>query len=407
MGGCVLYGQTLKRRCCSVTRKPRTRLAHLGRNPARDQGLVNTPVGRASTVVFPTLAELRAATARPQEGVFYGRFGTHNRHDLEAAVADLDGADGAVAVPSGLAACVLAILSQVRNGDDVLVSDNVYWPTRKSCDDLLQRLGVTVRYFDPAIGGDIAQLIRANTRLIYLESPGSVTFEVSDVPAICRAAQAAGCVTALDNTWATSLGFDAIGHGVDLVVHAATKYLVGPSDAMLGVVSGSGAALQRVRDGAMQLGHSVSPDDCALALRGLRTLAVRLDQHTRSALRVCEWLSEQPEVQDILFPPWPADAGHALWSRDFAGGCGLMAIRLPALDEQQLAGFVDGFELFALGYSWGGYESLILPTDPRPLRSASPWTQPGQLIRLHIGLEAVEDLLEDLAAGFQRLRLVL
>lgn len=390
-----------------MTRKPRTRLAHLGRNPARDHGLVNTPVGRASTVVFPTLADLRAATAQPLDGVFYGRFGTHNRHDLEAAISNLDGTDGAVAVPSGLAACMLAIIALVGRGDEVLISDNVYWPTRKSCDELLQRFGVSIRYFDPGAGADIARLIRPQTRLIYLESPGSVTFEVSDVPAICQAAKAAGCLTAIDNTWATPLGFDAVGHGVDIVIHAATKYLVGHSDAMLGLVSATGPVLQRLREGAMQLGHSVSPDDCALALRGLRTLAVRLDQHTRSALQVCQWLSEQPEVEELLFPPWPGDTGHGLWRRDFTGGCGLLAMRLPALEEAQLAHFVDGFSLFGLGYSWGGYESLILPTDPRPLRSATRWSRPGQLVRLHIGLEDIDDLLDDLSAGFHRLRSLL
>ena len=387
-----------------MNKHPRTRLAHLGRNPSRDGGLVNTPVGRTSTVVFPSLAELRAATARPLEGVFYGRFGTQNRHDLEAAVADLDGAEGAVAVPSGLAACVLAILSQVSAGDEVLITDNVYWPTRKTCDDWLSRMGVTTRYFDPAVGAAVSDLIGERTRLVYLESPGSVTFELCDVPAICRAAHAAGCVTALDNTWATALGFDARAHGVDLVVHAATKYLVGHSDAMLGLVSASGEALQRLREISMALGHSVSPDDCALALRGLRTLAVRLDQHTESALAICDWLNRQEEVQEILFPPWPGDRHHALWARDFVGGCGLLAIRLPALSEQQLARFVDGMDLFALGYSWGGFESLVLPTDPRPLRSATPWERPGTLIRLHIGLEAVDDLVTDLQAAFARLR---
>lgn len=382
----------------------RTRLTHLGRDPVRDDGLVNTPVGRASTVVFPSLARLREATPQPQGALHYGRFGTHNRHDLEAAVADLDGAEGAVAVPSGLAACVLAILSQVSAGDEVLISDNVYWPTRKTCDAWLSRMGVSARYFDPALGAAVADEITDRTRLVYLESPGSVTFELSDVPAICAAAHAAGCVTALDNTWATALGFDAVAHGVDIVVHAATKYLVGHSDAMMGLVSASGECLERLRMVNMALGHSVSPDDCALALRGMRTLAVRLEQHTRSALAVCDWLEQQPEVREILFPPRPGDRYHALWTRDFTGGCGLLAMLLPPLREEQLARLVDDMELFALGYSWGGYESLILPTDPRPLRSATTWDRPGSLIRLHIGLEAVEDLIADLDAAFTRLR---
>lgn len=382
----------------------RTRLAHLGRDPARDHGLVNTPVGRTSTVVFDNLAALRAATARPLDGIFYGRFGTQNRLDLQAAIADLDGTQAAVAVPSGLAACVLAIVSQVSAGDRVLLPDNVYWPTRKTCDDALTALGIRTVYYDPLDLDALATHLREPTRMVYLESPGSVTFEVADVPAICALARQAGAVTAIDNTWATPLGLDAAGLGVDLIVHAATKYIVGHSDAMVGLVSGSGEVIARVQRTAMAFGYSVSPDDCALALRGLRTLGVRLDAHLASALAVCEWLAGRDEVAEILFPPWPGSAGHDLWRRDFTGGCGLLGVRLQAdLDDTALGRVVDPMRLFALGYSWGGYESLVLPVSPRGLRSATRWEAPGTLLRLHIGLEAVDDLISDLNDALARL----
>lgn len=382
----------------------KTRLAHLGRNPTRDHGLVNTPVGRASTVVFDSLAALRAATANPLEGIFYGRFGTHNRHDLQAAIADLDGTDAAVAVPSGLAACVLAIVSQAGQGDRVLVPDNVYWPTRKTCDDFLSGLGIDTVYYDPLDLDGLRDALQTPARVVYLESPGSVTFEVPDVPAICALAREAGAVTVIDNTWATPLGLDAAALGVDLIVHAATKYIVGHSDAMVGLVSGSGPAIGRVQRTAMALGYSVSPDDCALALRGLRTLGVRLDAHLANALAVCEWLDDHKAVAEIRFPPWPGSIGHDVWRRDFSGGCGLMAVRLHAtLDDPALAAMLDPMQLFGLGYSWGGYESLVLPVDPTALRSVTRWDDPGTLLRLHIGLEAVDDLIADLDAAFGRL----
>lgn len=383
---------------------PTTRLAHSGRHPARDAGLVNTPVYRGSTVLFPTLDALEAATARPYEGVFYGRFGTPTRFDFEAAVAEADGQDDAVAVCSGLAACVVAILSQVQAGDRVLVPDSVYWPTRHVCDTVLARFGVETAYYDPLLGGDIRAQLTPNTRVLFLESPGSLSFEVQDVPALCAVAREAGCVTVLDNTWATPLGFDAAGHGVDLVVHAATKYIVGHSDAMLGTVSGPQAQIDRVRRTAQALGHSASPDDCWLGLRGLRTLAVRLRQHADTARRLCDWLDAQPEVVAIRWPAWPQDPGHAIWRRDFTAASGLFSVMLRPCPRAALAAMLDGMALFAMGYSWGGYESLMLPVKPGEARSVTDWTHEGPTLRIHVGLEAADDLIADLDAGFERLR---
>lgn len=385
-------------------RGPATHLTHAGRDPRRDAGLVNTPVYRGSTVLFPTLDALEAATAQPYEGVFYGRFGTPTRFDFEAAVAAADGCEDAVAVSSGLAACVVAIVSQVRAGDRVLLPDSVYWPTRNVCDTVLAGFQVETAYYDPLVGGDIADLIDGRTRVVFMESPGSLSFEVQDVPAICTAARAAGCITVLDNTWATPLGFAAAAHGVDLTVHAATKYIVGHSDAMLGTVSGRQRLLSQVRRTAQALGHSASPDDCWLGLRGLRTLAVRLRQHADTARRLCQWLEAQPEVHGIRWPAWPDDPGHAIWQRDFAAASGLFGVLLAPCDRAALAAMLDHMELFAMGYSWGGFESLMLPVHPEQARSVTRWAHDGPTLRIHAGLEDPDDLIADLDAGFRRLR---
>lgn len=380
-----------------------THLVHGGRNPTAQQGMVNPPVYHASTVLFPTVDALRKAAETPYEGVYYGRYGTPVHFALEAAVAELEGAHGAVTTCSGLAAISVALMSLAESGAHFLVVDNVYGPTRQLCDGLLARLGVETTYFDPLIGAGISELIQPNTRAIFLEAPGSLSFEVPDVPAISAVAHARDCLVLLDNTWATPLFFRAFEHGVDISIHAATKYIVGHADAMLGVVCCNADTYKDVRKMAVQLGYCAGPDDVYLGLRGLRTLGVRLRQHQASTLALCEWLRKQPQVERVLYPALPDDPGHALWLRDFTGASGLFSVVLKPVTETALAAMLDGLQLFGMGFSWGGYESLVLPTNPGNYRSVTQWHALGPTLRIHVGLEDVRDLIADLQAGFERL----
>ena len=384
--------------------KKDTLLAHAGRDPEANYGIINPPVYHASTVVFPTLAALEESEKDPFTGVTYGRFGTPTTFALEEAVAALEGGYRAVAVPSGLAAIAASLIAFVVTGDHVLVADNVYGPTRQRvCDLILARMGVEVTYYDPLVGADIARLMRDNTRVVFLESPGSLTFELQDVPAIAAAAKARGAVVVMDNTWATPLYFKPLAHGVDISIQAATKYIVGHADAMLGVITTTEEHFQTVKTMAHALGHAAAPDDCYLALRGLRTLAVRLARHQETGLALARWLEGRPEVARVLHPALPDDPGHSLWKRDFTGACGLFGIVLKDFPKSAVAAMLDGLELFAMGFSWGGYESLILLVDPEAVRSAVPWTASGPTLRLHAGLEDVQDLTADLERGFERL----
>ena len=384
--------------------KKDTLLAHAGRDPEANYGIINPPVYHASTVVFPTLAALEESEKDPFTGVTYGRFGTPTTFALEEAVAALEGGYRAVAVPSGLAAIAASLIAFVVTGDHVLVADNVYGPTRQRvCDLILARMGVEVTYYDPLVGADIARLMRDNTRVVFLESPGSLTFELQDVPAIAAAAKARGAVVVMDNTWATPLYFKPLAHGVDISIQAATKYIVGHADAMLGVITTTEEHFQTVKTMAHALGHAAAPDDCYLALRGLRTLAVRLARHQETGLALARWLEGRPEVARVLHPALPDDPGHSLWKRDFTGACGLFSIVLKDFPKSAVAAMLDGLELFAMGFSWGGYESLILLVDPEAVRSAVPWTASGPTLRLHAGLEDVQDLTADLERGFERL----
>lgn len=380
-----------------------THLVHGGRDPAKQQGMVNPPVYHASTVLFPTVKALHNAAANPYEGVYYGRYGTPVHFALEEAVAQLEGAYGAVSTCSGLAAISVALMSVVSQGDHLLVADNVYGPTRGLCDGLLARLGVETTYFDPLIGADIAQLMRPETRAVFLEAPGSLSFEMPDVSAISNIAQSADCLVLLDNTWATPLYFHAFEHGVDISIHAATKYIVGHADAMLGFVNCNKTTYKAVRKTAVQLGYCAGPDDVYLGLRGLRTLGVRLKQHQSTALALCAWLREQPQVERVLYPALQDDPGHALWKRDFSGASGLFSAVLNPVSEAALAAMLDGLKLFGMGFSWGGYESLVLPTNPGDYRTVTQWPSAGPTLRIHAGLEAPDDLIADLAAGFKRL----
>lgn len=385
------------------SRKPQTILTHAGRHPYENHGIVNPPVYHASTILHRTLDGFEESAKQPFDTYRYGRIGTPTTLAFEEAVAAVEGGHRAVSTGSGLSAIVVAMTGFLAAGDHVLVTDSAYGPTRTYCDKVLARFGVETTYYDPLIGAGIADLIRDTTRIVFLESPGSLTFEVQDVPAIAAVAQARGIVTMIDNTWATPLYFRPFDHGVDLSIHAATKYIVGHSDAMMGVVTCRTRELfETVKGFAVQSGAGAGPDDVYLAQRGLRTMAVRLRQHHENGLRVADWLRGRPEVDRVLHPGLPDDPGHALWKRDFAGASGLFSVLLKPAPRAALAALVDHMELFGMGASWGGYESLILPSKPQTMRTARPWTEAGTLVRLHIGLEDPDDLIADLEAGLRR-----
>lgn len=386
--------------------RPDTVATHAGLRPWENHGIVNPPVYHASTILYPTVAELKGRAGRKfEKGVYtYGRAGTPTSEPLEEAVAALEGGFGAVVTSSGLSAVTVALMAHLAAGDHLLMVDSVYGPTRNFCDKVLKRFGVETTYYDPLVGAGIDALIRDNTRVVYLESPGSHTFEIQDVPAIAAAARAGGAAAIIDNTWGTPLFLKPFALGVDVSVHAATKYIVGHSDAMMGmVVCADEAGYRRVKGCAYDFGQCAGPDDVYLALRGLRTMPVRLRRHQESALVVARWLQGRPEVARILHPALEDDPGHALWRRDFTGACGLFGVLLHPVPPAALAAMLDEMELFHMGYSWGGYESLAVPYDPRPIRTATGWDEPGQLVRLHIGLEDTADLIDDLGRGLDRL----
>lgn len=373
--------------------KPSTKLVEGGRRKEWRGRLVNPPVERASTILFDSASELDSS--RPSLGVYrYGLQGTATQWALAEALTELEpGAAGTALYSTGLAAITTALLTVLSPGDELLVSDSIYGPTRRFCDTILKRLGVSTRYYDPLVGARIEHEIGEDTRAILLESPGSLTMEVQDVPGICAIARERGVATLLDNTWATPLLFQAIAAGVDISIIAATKYVGGHADVMLGAISATAEYYDRIQRTSWDLGHSVSPDDAWLGSRGIRTMAVRLKQHQESALKIANWLKEQPQVGRILHPARPECPGHEYWERDFKGSSGLFSFELKGADRAERNAFVERLELFGIGYSWGGYESLAIPVDP--LRTVSK--APAQnLIRLHIGLEDPEDLIEDL-----------
>lgn len=387
--------------------RPDTDIIHLGRHPDEQKGAVNPPVYHASTVLFPTLDAIEAAQKPSNEPrrMVYGRRGTPTSFALSEAVAGLEGGAGCAITPSGLAAVATALLGVLESGDHLLMVDTAYGPTRNLCNGMLRKLGIETSYYDPLIGAGIADLIRPNTRAIFMESPGSLTFEVQDVPAIVAAARAADqeVVTLIDNTWASPYFFKPILLGVDVSIQAATKYIVGHSDAMLGTVSANAAVFPRIEKAAGDLGIFTGPDDMYLAQRGLRTLAVRLARHQETGIALARWLQARPEVRRVLHPALPDDPGHALWQRDFTGASGLFGALLHPVSRAKLAAFLDGLECFGMGWSWGGYESLCIPQHPEKLRTARPWTEDGPLLRFHAGLEDIADLIEDLEAGFARM----
>jgi len=385
-----------------------TTVVHSGLHSERFQGAVNPPVFHASTILSQTVEEYRRKRKDwigEVPGTYYGRFGTPTIEALSEAIATLEGGHRCVLYPSGLAACAGALLAFLSAGDHLLVSDSVYGPTRNLARGLLKRFGVSTTFFDPLLGRDIESLIQSNTRVIYLESPGSLTFEVQDVPAIAEIARRRGITTVIDNTWATPLYFKPLAHGVDVSVQSATKYIVGHSDAMLGAISCTKEAWPKLRSSTYELGQTAGPDDVYLGQRGLRTLAVRLKQHGEAGVALAQWIARQPEVERVLHPALPRDPGHAIWKRDFTGASGLFGVVLKeGVTDRALCAMIDGLELYGIGSSWGGFESLIVPFDPREARTATRWPHRGPCFRIHAGLENVEDLLADLEAGFKRLR---
>jgi cystathionine beta-lyase len=378
--------------------KPETLLVTAGRDPAGQHGFVNPPVYHASTVLYPSAEALVAHRSRYQ----YGRRGTPTSEALEEALAAIEGPScaGVSLAPSGLAAISLALLAVVRSGEHILVSDSVYRPTRVFCDSLLARLGVETTYYDPLIGPGIAQHFRSNTRALFLEAPGSQSFEMQDIATMAAVAHAREARVLMDNTWATPIYFRALDHGVDLSVQAGTKYIGGHSDLMLGTVSANAAAWPQLKETAGNLGLCVGPDDMYLALRGLRTLAVRLARHQESGIKVARWLAARPEVLRVLHPALDTDPGHAIWKRDFAGASGLFSVILKPAPDPAVHAFLDALTLFGMGFSWGGYESLIILFDCSSYRTATRWEPGGPALRLHIGLENVDDLIADLERGF-------
>lgn len=365
--------------------------------------MVNPPVWRGSTHLYDNVAHLRDGLKSNDDGrFFYGRRGSPTQWSLAEALTEMEpGAAGTMLYPSGVAAISCALLAILQPGDEILLTDSSYDPSRSFADAFLKRMGITARYYDPLIGADIAGLFGPNTKAILMESPGSLTFEVQDVPAICKAAQSAGIITLLDNTWATSRFFPALELGVDIAITAATKYIVGHSDVMMGAVTTHDKYWTRLRRTAQQLGQVVSPDDAYLAARGLRTLDVRLRQHEASGLKIAHWLKQRPEVGLVLHPALPDCPGHEIWKRDFKGASGLYSFELSDGDDQSRAAFIDALSLFGIGYSWGGFESLALPVDPAKHRTVTKWSAKGPLVRLNIGLEDPDDLIADLAKGFE------
>jgi cysteine-S-conjugate beta-lyase len=382
-------------------RKTETRLVEAGRRKEWTAGIVNPPVWRASTILFDSVADMDAANP-PRDGTLhYGRNGTPTLWALGEALTELEpGAAMTRLFPSGSAAVAAALLTVLEAGDDLLMVDSAYGPTRAFCDTVLKRFGVRTTYYDPMVGEGVAERVGERTRAIFLESPGTHTFEVQDVPAICRVAKEKGLVTLLDNTWATPLYFPALAAGIDVAILACTKYIGGHADLMLGSVTVAEPLARRLEQTRRVLGQTASPDDAWLALRGLRTLCVRLERHQASALKVAEWLKAQPQVARVLHPALPDCRGHEHWKRDYKGASGLFSIVMNGGDAAAAARLIDGLELFGIGYSWGGYESLAVPADPVRTATRPEWQ--GPLVRLHIGLEDPDELIADLAAGLAR-----
>ncbi|WP_297116216.1 cystathionine beta-lyase [uncultured Enterobacter sp.] len=387
-----------------------TTLVQAGRSKKYTQGSVNSVIQRASSLVFDTVEDKKIATRnRAKGGLFYGRRGTLTHFSLQEAMCELEGGAGCALFPCGAAAVANTILAFVEQGDHILMTNTAYEPSQDFCTKILSRLGVTTGWFDPLIGEDIAELIQPNTRIVFLESPGSITMEVHDVPAIVKAvrSKAPEAIIMIDNTWAAGVLFKALDFDIDISIQAATKYLIGHSDGMIGTAVSNARCWDQLRENAYLMGQMVDADTAYMTSRGIRTLGVRLRQHHESSLKVAQWLSQHPQVERVNHPALPGSKGHAFWQRDFTGSSGLFSFVLKKrLSNDELASYLDNFALFSMAYSWGGFESLILPNQPEQIAALRPDGEvdfDGTLIRLHIGLENVDDLIADLAAGFERI----
>ncbi len=380
-----------------------TKYIHAGRHKKWTKGIVNPPIFRASTIIYDTVEEMDHALKNMHKNtLFYGRKGTDTHFALMEAMKEIEGCAGAWFYPSGLAACTGAIMAFAGAGDHILVTDSVYEPTKKFCKSNLKNMGVEVEFYDPMIGSDIESLIRPNTKIIFTEAPSSVTMEVQDIPAITKVARKHDIVVILDNTWATPALFDAYGHGVDVVVHAATKYFIGHSDAMIGIATANDKCWARLRDHNQQMGYCASADDVYMVLRGIRTLKLRLKQHEENALKVASWLKRQDIVDKTLHPAFEDCLGHENWKRDFSGSSGLFSFTFNCGGRQAVSALLDHLKLFKMGFSWGGYESLVMGLyDLKKSRDAKVWEEKNPLLRLHIGLEEPDDLIADLAQAFE------
>ena len=378
----------------------RTRLVHAGREPFDQYGFINTPIYRGSTVLYPTTDDLLHRRGRYS----YGTKGTPTTNSLETAWTELTGAAGTVLAPSGLAAVTLGLMSCLKSGDHLLVTDSVYLPTRHFCNGVLKKFGVETTYYDPQVGAGIEALMRPNTAAVLTEAPGSQSLEMQDIPAIAEVAHRHGAVVLMDNTWATPLLFPPHERGVDIAIEAGTKYLSGGSDLLLGMVSANERCFKALRDTYDSFAMCPGPEDVFLGLRGLRTMALRLREHEKQALEMARWLESRPEVASVLHPALESYPGHAIWKRDFKGSSGLFSIILKPCSDQALAAMLDGLALFGMGYSWGGFESLVIPFNCATYRTATRWEPGGHALRFHIGLEDLDDLKRDLDAGFARLR---
>ena len=388
--------------------KKNTLISTAGRNPKKNNGFVNPPVYRGSTILSATLEEYKNKREKRWEigNYTYGRQGTPTHDSFEIAISALTGGDRSVAMSSGVAAINAALLAFLKSGDHVLMVDTVYGPTRKFCDNFLARFGVETTYYDPLIGKQISELIKKNTKVVYTESPGSLTFEIQDIKEITDAAHKRGCVVIIDDTWSSGIFFQPLQHGVDVSVIAATKYIVGHSDVMMGVITTSHKHWKKVRESAATIGANSGPDDVFLALRGLRTINLRMQQHYENGMQLAKWLSQRPEVVTVMHPALPSHPNHGIWLRDFSGASGLFGIELlNSYTEVSIANMLDGLTFFGMGASWGGFESLVLLTNPKKNRVATTqrWSNAGPILRLHAGLEDPEDLIDDLERGFQRL----
>jgi cysteine-S-conjugate beta-lyase len=381
-----------------------TLLAHVGGTPTDRHGAVNPPVYRASTILFPTVAEWEASRVHANrfKVLRYGQLGTPTTFALEEAIAALEGGYRAMLLPSGLAAATTALLALLKSGDHLLMTDSAYQPTRHFARVILARYGIATTFYDPCIGEAIESLMRPETRVIFLESPGSITFDVQDLPAIARVAHAHGALVVIDNTWATPYFLPAMQLGADVSIIAATKYIGGHSDVLLGTITTTEPLYERVRSMVAELGYSVSPDDAFLALRGLRTLGVRLERHQTSALQVAKWLQGRPEVKQVMYPALPADAGHVIWKRDFTGASGLFGVVLHPVPKAAVDAMLNALRLFGMGASFGGFESLAIPMDSTRLRHLTGSAE-NRFIRIHVGLEDPSDLIADLEQGFAQL----